>query len=916
MRAKIVLNEQLKYIGESDHTQKAIDVFGTTYYKTRAGFMLKNGRLLDLTYGGSPREDHRNIQDAFDDMDLETDSDYLIEFMNEGNIRLIPEIPGIDIVKEPTEDQWKCLENYISYMVGRSHYFMVQFSNKNGQQVDWKEYEGFGTTEEIILDLHDYFNDNITESWQDNELSWSIHEPQTVFELLNTDTLYHATYKPYWEEIKKSGFILPGKHSNWSNIFKTYRYIYLSTDYDNAYSYAETAEDVPEELLDQIVVLEIDANKLDVDSLSADENQIYDSDEDEGKSIEDPLTWIELEYSKPIPVSAIRKVHDESELNENLQIQTLQKATPYMLRNDGELFECDKYHPYICNIYDIKNDLESLINERIDELYWFFNHTNNKEIKEYIQIIVKSSCKFQLVYLDTLENLYSKFKVVEDTYSCVDEKELYSILEWTNAETNQEFCRVRTSNIKFGGNSNDIYFRISSIGFNWFPLIWNIVYKNREYITTITISRDGSVRDFNQKECYKIKGLQIDHLPIEQFLMLTGNPILENFSTSLPILAKAYPTLKLGKALSEAYPNQHPRTIIGYYRRQIKEELSFDLNNILMSNDSSQLKEGYLDPEEKFYDYRTGKVDLKSCDIFDKTKTGFSFYNNLIDDPEYMKKSKGLVGSIIMMTPNEYFEHCGEIFHTSKQTQIDHTLADKDNIEYLKQVILKYNRKFPIGYLNIRDKQQEGRHRMAVAGELCGYNTPQPVLIVQDVNNILYPNELILKEDYYNKIDLSSNISDDDILKNLKTKFKVFDNISDISYGGYYILPSGEFLQAQNHLDIDKWLMQQGYIKKQSTDFADGSQFLEIKLNCIRVRCRGGKDDWIEPYVVLPKNRLTISQKYSLLAWLDFVLTHKERVLVHTETNGKFISYNAKDYISDEIIARINRYYTTGQLLN
>ena len=165
----------------------------------------------------------------------------------------------------------------------------------------------------------------------------------------------------------------------------------MSTNYDNAYSYAKTAEKVPEELLNQIVVLEIDANKLDINSISADENQIYDSDEDEGRSIEDPLTWVELEYDKPIPISAVKKVHDESIVNE-----------------------------------------------------------------------------------------------------------------------------------------------------------------------------------------------------------------------------------------------------------------------------------GYLDSEEKFYDYRTGEANLKSCDIFDKTKTGFSFYNNLIDDPEYMKKSKGLVGSIVMMTPNEYFEHCGEIFHTSR----------------------------------------------------------------------------------------------------------------------------------------------------------------------------------------------------------------------------------------------------------
>ena len=311
---------------ESDHTQQAINAFGTTYYRTRAGFMLKDGRLLDLTCDGQcPREDHRNIQDAFDDMDLDSESDYLIEFMNEGNIRLIPEIPGIDIAVEPTDRQYTALRSYIDFFIGRKKYFGVQFSNKNGDQVDWKDYNGFTSNAEIILDIKDYFKNKLTEGWYDDDLPWSINEPlwsahesQTVSELLNIDTLYHATYKPYWEEIKKEGFIKPGKHSNWPDIFKTYRYIYLSTDYDNAYSYAETAEEVPEELLNQIVVLEIDANKLDIDSIRADENQIYDSDEDEGRSIEDPLTWVELEYDKPIPVSAVKKVHDESELNESI----------------------------------------------------------------------------------------------------------------------------------------------------------------------------------------------------------------------------------------------------------------------------------------------------------------------------------------------------------------------------------------------------------------------------------------------------------------------------------------------------------------------------------------------------------------------------------------------------------------------
>ena len=177
MHAKIVLDEQLNYIGESDHTQQAINAFGTTYYKTRAGFMLKDGRLLDLTYDGNPREDHHSIGVVFEDDDAEFDTgiDALIAFMNEGNIRLIPEIPGIDIVKEPTEAQWKGLKDYASYMVGRYRHFEIQFSDEIGQQVSWKEYDGFGTIPEILLDLHDYFNGELTESYND-DFSWSSHD--------------------------------------------------------------------------------------------------------------------------------------------------------------------------------------------------------------------------------------------------------------------------------------------------------------------------------------------------------------------------------------------------------------------------------------------------------------------------------------------------------------------------------------------------------------------------------------------------------------------------------------------------------------------------------------------------------------------------------------------------------------------
>ncbi len=172
---------------------------------------------------------------------------------------------------------------------------------------------------------------------------------------------------------------------------------------------------------------------------------------------------------------------------------------------------------------------------------------------------------------------------------------------------------------------------------------------------------------------------------------------------------------------------------------------------------------------------------------------------------------------------------------------------------------------------------------------------------------------MILKESYYNEIDLSSEVDDETILQDLENNFEVTNKPA---YGGYYILPTGEFLKSNNHLDIDKYLMKKKYIKNQDLDFADGSQFLEVKLNCIRVRSRGGKDSWISPYIVLPKHKPSVTQLYSLLTWLDFVFSNKQTVLIHTETNGEYKTYNYNDYTSDEVLDKINRYYSSGKLLN
>lgn len=299
---EISLHESIS-LTESDHTQQAIKTFGTTYYKTRAGFMLKDGRLLDFIDEDGYRNDHREISMAMEDEKFETHSDYLIAFMNEGNIRLIPEIPGVDITEEPTEAQYKSLKDYIQFWVVKERYFEVQFSSRRGEQEDWKEYEGLTPVSEIILDIEQHFNP------EEFEESFS-RSDYTVSDLLGTDHLYHATYKPYWDEIKRTGRIKPGVYSNWEGLSHN-NVIYLSKDYDDAISYAETAEYISEDYLDQIVVLEIDANRLDINKLGIDENQAYWNYDE--VNIEDTATWVELQYEGSIPTSWVTNVTGDSE---------------------------------------------------------------------------------------------------------------------------------------------------------------------------------------------------------------------------------------------------------------------------------------------------------------------------------------------------------------------------------------------------------------------------------------------------------------------------------------------------------------------------------------------------------------------------------------------------------------------------
>ena len=144
----------------------------------------------------------------------------------------------------------------------------------------------------------------------------------------------------------------------------------------------------------------------------------------------------------------------------------------------------------------------------------------------------------------------------------------------------------------------------------------------------------------------------------------------------------------------------------------------------------------YLDKEQKFYNYRTADVD--GDDIFDLRKASNSDAQQILDGDKYWRDEKNTYSEIVYMTPTEYFTRCAEdCFNESAKQLIDSRRRDKNTAEHLKQVLLKYKKKFPLPYIDYATHytpSQEGLHRMMVAGDLFGWDKEFPVQIIRWVD--------------------------------------------------------------------------------------------------------------------------------------------------------------------------------------
>lgn len=136
----------------------------------------------------------------------------------------------------------------------------------------------------------------------------------------------------------------------------------------------------------------------------------------------------------------------------------------------------------------------------------------------------------------------------------------------------------------------------------------------------------------------------------------------------------------------------------------------------------------------KIYVYAS-KVDVDTS-LFKGSP--FSCHTGVLDEYltkeglEYKQNYKNRTGKIVMMSPNEYYDKCSKHLWGGRFS-VD---SIKRSRRYDDKKLEKYRRdiqrgkKYFMPYIDYADGGQEGLHRMMVMGDLYGWDTKFPVLVI------------------------------------------------------------------------------------------------------------------------------------------------------------------------------------------
>ena len=145
---------------------KAKAHYGLTNNFNASGYMLPDGSLLDFSEandGGDPNRrslDHRDIEGLIMDEGKEYDSryHYVVDFVDEGAIRMLPEAAGFQLSVPPTAEQRSRLMDYIYKHNGE---VIMEITDENGGPRVYMEYNKRTSPSRIFRDMDGYFNEGV-----------------------------------------------------------------------------------------------------------------------------------------------------------------------------------------------------------------------------------------------------------------------------------------------------------------------------------------------------------------------------------------------------------------------------------------------------------------------------------------------------------------------------------------------------------------------------------------------------------------------------------------------------------------------------------------------------------------------------------------------------------------------------------
>lgn len=312
-------------------------------------------------------------------------------------------------------------------------------------------------------------------------------------------------------------------------------------------------------------------------------------------------------------VESAPSVNPTGPMGESLN-EMLDVATPYMLRNDGKLVSCKPLHPYVKYIYEAstEKELKALVEDRPTDLLWFYKNTNVETTRKEIITLVSTLLHDENnLNLDPLDKLFTN---IEKYDTCLAKSDLYQLYEELNTQTNQEFCRIRTSSNRFGGTSHELFVRIGSVSYNWYDVLWQLVYDNKNWIDSITITNDP--QSMGGPTRYKqINGNDLAFVDVDTFLSYKGNPIVEGFTSCSSIVEE----LKT-KSLSDILHTSSSNFVCKYVKHLIEDE-NKTFGSVAALNEETNMEDTItLEYPDLVFLYQGPQRDVDDWDEYEVTQ--------------------------------------------------------------------------------------------------------------------------------------------------------------------------------------------------------------------------------------------------------------------------------------------------------